>query len=218
MSHNTFRVDTALPPTPPQLPGYPPLPPVPPSGGGRRRRWPALVAAAAVGAVVAAGAAALITTQARDGAATSAAPAPSTVKVPAPTPAAPAPLPTAQADRQTCQVGFIGTQAPTKSAAQALAILPPGMKVLDPAVQSNPDWAAAVRRAGDYYRQASDALRAHIAPGTTPVLAQAANTAVNAFRLVGDAYVNGDPIAGNAFELALESSDQMVALCQRLAP
>lgn len=217
MSHKTFELG-APPPAPPQTPGYPPLPPGPPSGGQRRRRWPVLVAAAAVGAVVAAGAATLITTQARDTASPSAAAQPSTVTVPAPIPSGPAPLPAAQADRETCQVGFIGTQAPTKSAAQALAILPPGVKVLDPAVRNNPTWEEAVRTAGESYRQASDALRAHIAPGTTPVLAQAANTAVSAFRLVGDAYVTFDPIAGNAFEMALESSDQMVALCQRLAP
>lgn len=217
MSHNTFEVGTAPPPAPPQMAGYPP-PPGPPSGGRRRRLWPMLVAAAAGGAVVASGAAALITTQARDTVAAPASPMPSTVTIPAPTPAPPAPLPAAQADRETCQVGFVGTQQPTKSAAQALAILPSGMKVLDPAVRSNPVWAGAVRSAGESYRQASDALRAHIAPGTTPVLAQAANTAVSAFRLVGDAYVAFDPIAGNAFEMALESSDQMVALCQRLAP
>jgi hypothetical protein len=92
------------------------------------------------------------------------------------------------------------------------------MKVLDPAVQANPDWAAAVRKAGDFYKQASESLRTQIAPGTTPILAQAANTAVNAFRLLGDAYINSDPIAGNAYDIALESSDQMAALCTRFAP
>ncbi len=217
MNHNTFGVGTVPPPMPPQMPGYPPLPPGPPAGSGGRRRWPKLVAAAAIGAVVAASAAAVITTQLRNSPAPES-PTPVTVTVPAPTQAAPAPLPTAQADNQTCQVGFIATQAPTKAAAQALSVLPPGIKVLDPTVQANPDWAAAVHRAGELYKQASESLRTQIAPGSTPILEHAANTAVNAFRLVGDAYINFDPIAGNAYEMALESSDQMVALCTRLAP
>lgn len=218
MNQNMFGVGTVPPPMPPQMPGYPPpLPPGPPARG--RRRWPMLIVAGAVGAVIASGAAALITTQARGNTAAPAqTPAPVTVTVRAPASAAPIPLPTAQADRQTCQVGFVATQAPTKSAAQALSILPPGVKVLDPAVQTNPDWAAAVHRAGEYYKQASEALRTQIAPGSTPVLEHAANTAVSAFRLIGDAYTNFDPIAGNAYEMALESSDQMVALCTRLAP
>lgn len=216
MTHNTFGVDTAFPPPPPpQMPGYPPLPPGPPAGGSRR--WPVLVGAAIIGAVVSAVAAFAITTQAQD-TTVQGLPAPTTVTVAAPTPAPPVPLPVTEADRQTCQVGFVGTQAPTKAAAQALSLLPPGVKVLDPAVQSNPDWAAAVRRAGDFYKQASEALRTQIAPGSTPVLSQAANAAVSAFRVLGDAYINFDPIAGNAHDIALASSDQMVTLCQRLAP
>lgn len=210
------RVDIARPPTPPEMPGYPPLPPDPPAD--RNRRWPFLVAAAAISAVVASAAAVAITIQAQDTTATPGSPTRETITVAAPTPAAPAPLPTTEADHQTCQVGFVGTQAPTKAAAQALALLPPGVKVLDPAVQANPDWAAAVRRAGDFYKQASDALRTQIAPGTTPVLAQAANAAVSAFQVLGNAYRDFDPIAGNAHDIALAASDQMVTLCQRLAP
>jgi hypothetical protein len=199
------------------MPGYSPHPPGPPSGTGRRG-WPVLVAAGVAGAIIASLAAAVITINTRDTPATSAAPTPVTVTVGAPTPAPPGPLPTAKADRQTCQVGFIGTQAPTKSAADALSILPSGVKVLDPAVQANPQWSAAVQSAGRFYEQASDALESQIAPGTSPVLAQAAHTAVDAFRLVGNAYENFDPIAGNAYEIALSASDQMVALCTRLAP
>ena len=124
----------------------------------------------------------------------------------------------AQADRQTCQQGFLATQAPTKSATDALAVLPAGMKVLDPAVQQNPEWASAVRSAGNFYTQASDVLHEKIAPGTTPVLAEAANTTVKAFRVLGDSYTKFEPIAGNAHDIAVEASDQMVALCTRLAP
>ncbi|WP_256277893.1 hypothetical protein [Mycolicibacterium grossiae] len=141
-----------------------------------------------------------------------------TVTVAAPTPAAPAPLPVDQANRQTCKEGFIATQAPTKSATEALSVLPAGVKVLDPAVQQNPEWAGAVRTAGGYYTQASEALRAKVAPGTTPVLANAADTAVKAFRVLGDSYTQFEAVAGNAHDLAIEASDQMVALCTRLAP
>lgn len=217
MSHNTFRVDIAPPPRPPQLPGYPPVPPVPPSGGGRWRRWPVLVAAAAVGAVVAAGAAALITTQSRESAATSA-PAPSTVTVPAPTPAAPVPLPTAQADQQTCRQGWIPAGEAIDSATAALNVLPKGMKIDDPAVQANPQYAAAVIRAAGFYRQAASALDGQIAPGATPVLREAAHAAVTALRALGDSVAAPGEINGNVGEIANAASAQVGVLCQRLAP
>jgi|SRR5271166_712583 len=219
MSQNYTVGTVPPPPPPPAMPGYSPLPPGPPADD-RRRRWPVVVAAGVVGAVVAAVAAAVITVQARNATTVTApqAPAPVTVTVPAPTPASPAPLPTAQADRQTCQQGWLATQDPAKAATNALAILPPGAKILDPAVQNNPEWAAAVRRAGEFYQQASDALQAQIAPGSTPVLTQAANTAVKAFHVLGNSYTKFDPISGNAHDIAVKASDQMAALCTRLAP
>jgi hypothetical protein len=220
MSHNTFGLRTVPPPPQqPPIPGYSPQPPGPPANIGRRR-WPTLLVAGAIGAVATSAAAALITVQARDTSSpvVTEAPAPVTVTVAAPTPASPPPLPTAQADRQTCQEGFLATQAPTKAATDALAVLPAGMKVLDPAVQQNPEWTSAVRSAGAYYTQASEALRTKIAPGATPVLAEAANTTVKAFRVLGDSYTKFEPIAGNAHDIAVEASDQMVALCTRLAP
>jgi len=215
MSHNTFGVGTVPPPPP----GFPPPPPSPPARSGRSRIWPLVLAAGIIGAVLASATAAIVTVQARG--TTAALPesvAPVTITVAAPTPAPPAPLPVEQADRQTCQEGFLATQAPTKSATDALAVLPAGMKVLDPAVQQNPEWASAVRSAGSFYTQASDVLHDKIAPGTTPVLAEAANTTAKAFRVLGDSYTQFEPIAGNAHDIAVEASDQMVALCTRLAP
>lgn len=219
MSNRLFDVGTVPPPPwPPAMPGYSPMPPGPPAPD-RRRSWPGLATAGVVGAVVAAAAAAIITAQARD---TTAAPpqtsAPVTVTVPAPPPPLPAPLPTAQADRQTCDQGWDGTDVPTKSAAKALDILPPGVTVLDPAVQENPEWAAAVRRAGGLYLQASEGLATQIAPGTTPILAQAANTAAKALRVLGDSHITFDPISGNAHHLAVDAANQMAVLCTRLAP
>lgn len=219
--HHT--VDIAFPPPlpPPRDPGkWPPPPgPPPPSPGSSRRSWPALAAAAAAGAVVAAIIAALITMQVRDttpGAAPTHAPVTKTVQPPAP--ASPAPLPTAQADHQTCYQGWDAASRYVDMAKDALRVLPKGMKVSDPAVQSNPDWIAALQKAGSLYQQASDTLRAQIAPGTTPVLAAAANTAVPALRTLGDATANPTAANGNAFGIADAAAKEVGALCNRLAP
>lgn len=209
MSHDIY---SAPPPPPP--PGYAPLPP---PGNRRRRRWPTVLAAVAAGALVSSALAALIATQLHQSDSVTTA-SPTTVTVASPTPPPPAPLPTAMADRQTCEVGFKSTEAPTQAAADSLRQLPPGMKVLDPAVRANPQWAAAVRSAGEFYTQASTAQAEMIAPGTTPVLAEAAQNLVDALSLVGNAYVNFYPIAGNAYEIVVAASDQMTQLCTRLAP
>jgi hypothetical protein len=163
--------------------------------------------------------AAVITAQARDTATEGpAAPTPVTVTVPAPAPPSPVPLPTSQADRQTCQGGWVAAGNLIDSATGAMAVLPKGMKIDDPAVWANPEWAAAVRRAGDFYRQASDALKTQIAPGATPVLTEAAHTAVKALHTLGDATADPGAINGNAFDIANKASAQMAVLCTRLAP
>lgn len=213
MTYNHFGAGIVPPPAPPQMPGYPPLPPGPPVGGGQRR-WPILVAAAAVGAVVTVGAAAAITTQARD-AATTAPKSQVTVTVPAPTPTAPAPLPTAQADRQTCRARVEASRL-ISEASTAQGVIPRGMTILDPAVQSNPDWTAGIKKAGSFYTQAGDVLK--VAPGTTPALAQAVTTASSALHALGTAYATFSDVSGNAHDIAKESSDAMDIMCQRLAP
>lgn len=217
MTYNHFGAGT-VPPVPPQISGYPPLPPGPPAGG-RQHRWPILIAAAAVGGMVAVAAVTAITTQARLSAHTAPkSPPPVTVTVPPPTPAAPTPLPTAQADRQTCQQGWIPAGQAIDSATAALDVLPKGMKVADPAVQANPEWANAVGKAGEFYRNASAILRGQIAPGTTPVLAEAAHTAVTALHALGDAMSPPSDINGNAGAIANAAAAQVGVLCQRLAP
>jgi hypothetical protein len=220
MSQN-YTVDTAFPPPPPPpvMPGYSPLPPGPPADGRRHRRWPVL-AAAGVAGVVAAVAAAVITVQARD-TTTPAAPetrVPVTVTVPAPVPPSPAPLPTAQADRQTCEQGWIPAGHFIDSAKAALATLPKGINIGDPVVRTNPDWIATAQRAGDFYRQAGDALKSAIAPGTTPILAEAASTAVKALRVLGDANSTNDLVIGNAIEISNATAKEVGVLCTRLAP
>lgn len=119
---------------------------------------------------------------------------------------------------QTCKQGFLATDAPSRSAKDALATLPPGVKILDPRVQQDPNLANAVRNAGQYYIQAGKALEAKIAPGTTPALFEAANTMAKSLLVLGDSYTSFDPIAGNAHEITDEANGQMIALCSRLAP
>jgi len=104
------------------------------------------------------------------------------------------------------------------AATDALTVIPKELTILDPAVRANPDWNAAVQKAGTLYRQASDALRPRIAPGTTPILAGAADTAVKALSVLGDSYTGFDPAAGKTHEIAAASSHEMAALCTRLAP
>jgi len=212
-------IDIALPP-PPSVPGFPPLPPGPPPAHGPRRRWPVLVAAGLVGAVVAAVAAATITVANRDSS-PAAAPqtrAPVTKTVSPAAPSSPAPLPTAQADHQTCYQGWDSASHFTDLAGDAMRALPKGMKISDPTIQSNPDWTAALQKASGFYQQASDALRSQIAPGTTPVLLNAANTAVLALHTLGDATANPTATNGNAFNAADAATKEVGILCNRLAP
>lgn len=222
MNEKPFGVDTAFPPPPPAFPppphpGYPPQLPGP--SARARRRWPVLVASGIAGAIVASAVSTIVTVQARDGASSQPrVSSPTTVTVAAPTPPAQVPLPTAEANRQTCRQGWIAAGNHIKSAQAAVSGLPPEIKVGDPAVASNPQWAAAVQQAADFYRQAGDALAPNIAPGTTPVLAEAARTSVKALRLLADAIRTSDPITGNAVAIANETTQQTGDLCVRLVP
>ena len=210
-----------------QWPGYAPAypPPAPPTwqpepphkGGGGL----ALVIAALTGAVVAGTVAALVTTGIRDTTpvAPVAAPATVTVAPPAPpAPPAPAPLPAAQADRHTCEQGLIPVAAPLQQANELFAVLPQGLSPIDPAVRANPAWSAAVQKAGGLYVQASETLRANIAPGTTPILAAVADVNVQALAASGYGYQNFDPAVGNSRELVISVAHAMEHLCDRLAP
>lgn len=214
--HHT--IDIATPPPLPPAPGYWP-PPGPPPSGGPRRRWSVLATAAAAGAVVAAVIAAVITIQVRDTTPAAApTPAPITKTVPSPAPVAPAPLPAAQADRQTCEQGWIPAGRFIDSGKAALATLPSGVKIGDPVVQTNPDWNATAQRAAGFYRQAGEALRSAIAPGTTPILSEAAATAVKELRLSGDAISTNDASIGNVGKVGNAAAKEVGVLCDRLAP
>lgn len=219
MNRHPSRVGAPPPtPPPPTTTGYSSWPANQP-GSSRPRRWPALLIAASAGALVAAAAAAVTTVQLRDEPGRAqASPSSVTITVEPPAPSSPAPLPNAEADRLTCEQGWMRAGDLIAAARRELATTPAGLPVTDPAIGANPQWTSAVDQAGDLYRQAGDTLAASIAPGTTPVLAEASNTAADAARLLGDAISSRDPINGNAGEIANEAAAQMGALCQRLAP
>lgn len=190
----------------------------PPHVAGRRRRWP-VVAAIVVGAVTGVVAAVVIVMQMRPGpAAVPPAAHPATVTVPAPTPAKPAPLPTEQANRQTCDQGLTPAERFIDEAQAALDTLPNGVKINQPEVLANPAWNAAVQRAAAAYQRASDTLKAAIAPGTTPMLAEAAATGVKALHLLATSNSTGDPMTGNAVAMANETARMLGTLCERYAP
>ncbi|TQK27180.1 hypothetical protein FBY28_0129 [Arthrobacter sp. SLBN-53] len=91
------------------------------------------------------------------------------------------------------------------------------MRIDDPAVQTNPEWSAAVIKAGDFYHEATEALHQQIAPGTTPILREAATTVVKALRILAEG-TSEARISGNAFEIGNEAAAQLGVLCTRLAP
>lgn len=195
---------------PPPAPPYP----YPPAPHKPRRRWPALAAAAAVGAIVAGSVTTLITF-----AVTSPAPSnvasspPSTVTKTAAPPAAPAPLPAADADAQTCRA-WQNTDTLFTAAAAAQGVIPQGMAITDPAVQTNPAWKAGVQRASDLYTQAANTFDSQIASGTRPVLAQVAKSTVGSLRTLAEAYKTFDPISGNAVPLYQANQKALDWLCQ----
>lgn len=196
------------PPTAPPYP-YPPAPQKP------RRRWPALAAAATVGAVVAGSVATLITFAVTNPASTSntLSSAPSTVTKTAAPPPAPAPLPVAEADAQTCRA-WQNTDTLFTAAAAAQGVIPRGMAITDPAVQTNPAWKSGVQRASDLYTQAATTFESQIAAGTRPMLAQVAESTVASLRTLAEAYKGFDPISGNAVPLYQANQKALDWLCQ----
>jgi hypothetical protein len=100
----------------------------------------------------------------------------------------------------------------------ALKTIPPGVRITDPAVRANPDLAAAVGTSSELNREAADTLEAQIAPGATPILAEASRTAVKALRLLAYADANFDPAIGRVFHILDRAANLMGVLCRRLAP
>lgn len=203
-------------PAPPST--YPWPPPAPyPAPPRPRHRWAATAAVAVVSAAVAATLASIITANTgRDG---EAAPAASTVTVAAqpPTPRTPAPMPAADADRTTCQ-SWVSAGTLIRGASAAQSVIPPGMTIVDRAVQDNPAWKAGVIKAGDLYGQAAETLAAGTPQGTTPMLEQTAAAARESLRALSTTTKGFDEASGNGYAVVKSVANAMDVLCERLAP
>ncbi len=197
-------------------PAYPTWPPhqYPPPPAKRRRLWPAVAAAAGAGAIVAGAITTVITLSVTAPATTNtASSAADTVTVTASPPAPPAPLPVAEADAQTCHA-WGTTDTLYTAAAAAQGVIPQGMTITDPAVQTNPAWKAGVIRASDLYGQAADTFESQIAPGTSPTLAQVAATTVSSLRTLSEAYKAFDPATGNSVSVYQANQKALDWLCR----
>ena len=204
----------SIAPPPPVYPTGPPSP-YPSAPPQRRRRWPAIAASAGIGAVVAGVITTLVTVAATpEPTSTAAAPgAPQTVTVTAAPAKPPAPLPAAEADKQTCHA-WGTTDTLVDAALAAMSVIPQGMTITDPAVQQNPAWKAGVIRASELYGQAADTFAAQIAPGTSPMLAQIADTTVSSLRTLSEAYKTFDPTTGNAVAVFQANQQALDWLCR----
>lgn len=191
-------------------PVYPTWPPQPPSQVQPRRRWIAPTVAALGGAVVGGLVATMVTLAATTPDTSTVSSAPSTVTETASPPAPPAPLPVADANAQTCQAWLTTDDLVTAAA----AAIPPGVDFNDPATAQNPVYKAAYTRAADMLSQAADTLEAQTAAGTSPILAQVAETTVGSLRTMSATYRSFDPATGNANDVFLESQKALDWLCQ----
>lgn len=186
----------------------------PPKPAKRRRLWPAVAAAAGAGAIVAGTITTVITLSVTAPATTSTTnSAAETVTVTATPPAPPAPLPVAQADAQTCHA-WRTTDTLYTAAAAAQGVIPQGMTITDPAVQTNPTWKAGVLRASELYGQAANTFESQIAPGTSPMLSQIAQTTVGSLRTLSESYKAFDPANGSAVSVYQANQKAMDWLCR----
>lgn len=205
------------PAPPPTYPTWPPPSPYPAAPPRPQHRWAVTAAVAVVSAAVAATLAGIITANTdRDG---ETAPAASTVTVTAqpPTPSSPAPMPAADADRTTCQ-SWVSAGTLIRGASSAQSVIPPGMTIVDPAVQGNPAWKAGVIKAGDLYGQAAETLAAGTPQGTTPMLEQTAAAARESLRALSTTTTSFDEASGNGYAVLKSVANAMDVLCERLAP
>ena len=200
---------------PPAYPTWPPQPYPPQQQQQQRRRWPAIAASAGVGAIIAGIITTLVTMAATSGPTPTVTPAAApTVTVTAAPPKPPPPLPATQADAKTCQ-GWAMADDLVTTAGTGLNVMPQNVTITDPAVQANPAWKAAVQRASQLYSQAADTLAAQIAPGTSPMLAEFADTTVSALRTLSVAYKTFDTTAGNVVDMFTAGRDALDWSCGR---
>ncbi|MCH9731997.1 MAG: hypothetical protein K0U84_20380 [Actinomycetia bacterium] len=193
---------------PQQAPSWPPPAPRPP------RRWPAIAAAAGSGALVAAVITTLVTLAVTPTTpATPSAASPKTVTVTASPPAPPTPLTVSDADAQTCHAWGTADRLVTAGAVK-LNTLPDDVQPTDSAIESDPVFSAAVIGAADLFDQAATVFDAQIAPGTSPTLAQTADTTASSLRTMAQAYRTFDPIVGNSIAVFQASQKALDWLCE----
>ena len=199
---------------PPAYPTWPPQPPYPPAPQPPRRRWPAIAAAIGVGAVTGAVITTLITLAATGPApVNTTAPTAGTITVTAEPPPPPTPMPAAQADAQTCHAW--GTADTLVNAGKAaMGVIPEDMAFNNEAVQNDPTLVASVTRASDLFDQAANTFEVQIAPGTSPMLAQIADTTVSSLHTLSEAYRTFDPASGNVVDAFLETKTALDWLCE----
>lgn len=200
-------------PVPPYstLPPPPPMPGPPMSGPPRPRRWWPI--AGVIGLVLGAGIASIVSAGTSGHTSTTSTVVTVTAQ-PSPPPAA-APLPTADADRATCNTVVTAAQL-TREASEAQGVIPKGLSILDAQTQDNPEWKAGVMKAADSYAKAADVI--NVAPGSTPILADAAEGARATLRTLSTAYRTFDDANGNAHGAAKEAAGLVNVLCSELAP
>lgn len=196
-------------PPPPVYPAWPPpTQPFPPPGPTPRRRWPAIATAAALGAALAGTLTTVLILKTTPTATVS---SPTVVTVTA-SPTTAATLPADQADKQTCH-GWRTARPLITAAAVAQGVIPAGMTITSPEVQTNPDWSAGVTKASQLYQQASDILTNQTAGGTSRLLADLSATAAAALHTLSIAYATYDPANGNIMTTFTETEKAMDALC-----
>lgn len=196
---------------PPAYSTWPPQqhPPTP----TKRPRWPAVAAAAGAGAIVAGVITTVVTVSVTAPATSTTASAAETTTVTAAPLAPPAPLPAAEADAQTCHA-WGTTDTMYTAAAAAQGVIPQGITITDPAVQTNPTWKAGAQRASEIYGQAASTFESQIAPGTSPMLAQVSATTVSSLRTLSEAYKTFDPATGNSVSVYQANQKAMDWLCR----
>lgn len=182
-----------------------------------RRRWPILLAAGLAVAVTSAAAGSLITAGALTASdqSTVTVDTSSTVTVTA-EPTTPATLPAAEANRATCDAWATAGQS-IRAASAAQATVPDGVTVLDPEVQTNPAWKAAVTDSANFYDKAANDLGAGITAGATPVLFQTGRAATAALSALASTFRAFDEASGDAYDLMKVSADSLDVLCERFA-
>jgi hypothetical protein len=197
----------ATSPPPGVYPAWPPPDPAPPPVRANRR-WLAIGAAAVGGAVLAGSiTTALLMRFASAPTVTTS----DTITVTA-APSTPQVLPAEQADQLTCHAWRTADPLVT-AAALAQGVIPAGMTITSPGIQSNPEWAAGVAKASRLYQQASDTITAGTANGTSRLLADLAATAGAALHTLSLAYSGYDPANGNVMTTFTSAREAMGALC-----